>query len=166
MVNTQPYPFRSHSPMRPSILLASLLLAPAVLAAQAHPIVGTWDVSVPAGMRMENGEATPIMAKGSFVFSVVGDSLIGTLKSEPLEGMPPRPASRVAAKLAPGTVTFVSKSEAKLNMGGEEMTRTAVSTWIFEVTGDALKGTVERAIEGVEMAMGGPQPVTGKRAAP
>lgn len=150
--------------MRPSILLASLLLAPAALAAQAHPIVGIWDVSVPAGIRMENGEATPIMGKGSFVFSVVGDSLIGTLKTDPIKGMPQRPASRVAAKLAPGTVTFVSKSEAKLNMGGEEMTRTAVSTWIFEVTGDALKGSVERAIEGIEMPMGGPQPITGTRA--
>jgi hypothetical protein len=152
--------------MRPFVLLSSMLFAPAALAAQSHPLVGTWAVEVPAGMRMENGEATPIMAKGTFVFSVVGDSLIGTLKSEPLEGMPARPASRVAAKLATGTVTFVSRSEAKLNMGGEEITRTAVSTWIFDVSGDTLKGTVERAIEGVEMAMGGPQPITGKRAAP
>lgn len=150
--------------MRPTQLLSALLLLPASLAAQSHPLVGTWDVNVPAGMRMENGEATPIMAKGTLTFSVTGDSLIGMLKTVPLEGQPERPARRMAAKLVTGAVTFVTKSEAKMTMNGEEMTRTSTSTYVFDAADNALKGTVERAIEGLEVQMGGPQAITGTRA--
>ena len=150
--------------MRRPLLLAALLLLPGALAAQSHPLVGTWDVTVPAGMRMENGEATPIMAKGSLTFSVAADSLIGTLKTEPIEGQPERPAKRIAAKLVTGPVTFVSKGEAKMTMNGEEMTRTSISTYVFDVANNALKGTIERAIEGLDVQMGGPQPITGTRA--
>ena len=78
--------------MRRPVLLAAFLLLPGALAAQSHPLIGTWDVNVPAGMRMENGEATPVMAKGTLVFSVAGDSLIGMLKTDPIEGQPARPA--------------------------------------------------------------------------
>ena len=150
--------------MRPPLLLAALLLLPGALAAQAHPLVGAWDVTVPAGMRVENGEATPIIAKGTLTFSVTGDSLIGLLKTEPIEGQPERPAKRIAAKLVSGAVTFVTKSEATLNTNGEEVTRTAVSTYVFDVADNALKGSVERAIEGLDVQMGGPQPITGTRA--
>lgn len=150
--------------MRRPLLLAALLLLPGALAAQSHPLVGTWNVTVPAGMRMENGEATPIMAKGSFAFSVVGDSIIGMLKNDPIEGQPERPAKRVAAKLTAGAVTFVSIGEAKMNMNGEEMVRTSTSTYRFEVDGDTLKGTLDRSIEGLNLDMGGAQPITGTRA--
>lgn len=150
--------------MRRPLLLAALLLLPGALAAQTHPLVGTWDVNVPAGMRMENGEATPIMAKGTLTFTIAGDSLIGMLKTAPIEGQPERPAKRIAAKLAPGAVTFVSKGEAKMTMNGEEMTRTSISTYVFDVADNALKGTIERAIEGLDVMMGGPQPITGTRA--
>jgi hypothetical protein len=115
-------------------------------------------------MRMENGEATPIIAKGTLIFSVTGDSLVGMLKTEPLEGQPERPARRIAAKLVTGPVTFVTKNEAKLNMNGEETVRTATSTYVFDVADNALKGSVERTIEGLEVQMGGPQAITGTRA--
>ena len=150
--------------MRRPLLLAAFLLLPGALAAQSHPLIGTWDVNVPAGMRMENGEATPVMAKGTLVFSVAGDSLIGMLKTDPIEGQPARPAKRIAAKLTTGAITFVSKGEAKMNMNGEEMTRISISTYVFDVANDALKGTVERAIEGLDVQMGGPQAITGTRA--
>lgn len=150
--------------MRRPLLLAALLLLPGALAAQTHPLVGTWDITIPAGMRVENGEATPIMAKGTLTFSVTGDSLIGILKTEPIEGQPVRPAKRIAAKLVTGAVTFVLKTEAKMSMNGEEMTRTAINTYVFDVADTALKGSIDRAIEGLDVDMGGPQPITGTRA--
>jgi hypothetical protein len=145
------------------LLVTALLVMPTLLGAQSHPLVGVWDVQVPAGMRMENGEVTPIMAKGSYTFAIVGDSIIGTLKNDPIEGQPPRPAARVAAKVVAGPVTFATQSEAKMVMNGEEMTRTAYITYVFDVSGDTLKGTVERRIEGVNIMAGGPQPITGTR---
>jgi hypothetical protein len=145
------------------LLVTALLVMPTLLGAQSHPLVGTWDVQVPAGMRMENGEATPIMAKGSYTFAIVGDSIIGTLKNDPIEGQPARPAARVATKVVAGPVTFATQSEAKLNMNGEESTRTAYITYVFEVTGDTLKGSVDRRIEGINMMTMGPQPITGTR---
>lgn len=150
--------------MRRPLLLAALLLLPGALAAQSHPLVGTWNVSVPAGMRIGPEGPTAIMAKGSFAFSVVGDSIIGMLKNDPIEGQPERPAKRVAAKLTAGAVTFVSIGEAKMNMNGEEMVRTSTSTYRFEVDGDTLKGTLDRSIEGLNLDMGGAQPITGTRA--
>jgi hypothetical protein len=58
----------------------------------------------------------------------------------------------------------VDASTATLNTNGEESTRKAVSTYRFEVDGDTLKGTIDRTIEGLDVTMGGPQPITGKRA--
>lgn len=152
--------------MHRPVFLAVLLLLPAALAAQTHPLLGTWDVTVPAGMRMENGVATPVTAKGTLTFTLAADSVIGLLKTIPTDGQPERPAKRLAAKLVTGAVTFVSKDEAKMMMNGEEMTRVAISTYVFEVADDALKGTIERAIEGLNVMMGGPQPITGTRAKP
>ena len=45
-------------------LLALLLTLPGLVAAQSPTLVGSWDVTVPAGVRIENGESTPIFAKG------------------------------------------------------------------------------------------------------
>lgn len=149
--------------MRPTALLPTLFLLPAALAAQAHPLVGDWAVDVPAGMRIQNDEAVPVMAKGTLTVVAEGDSLIATLKLEPHDDQPSRSPTRLAAKVTAGAVTFVSKSEAKMNMNGEETTHIAISTYTFESSGDTLKGTVAREIEGVDLSMGGPQPITGKR---
>ncbi len=150
--------------MRRPALIAALLLLPAALTAQSHPLVGNWNLSLPVGMRVENDEPTVIMGKGTMTVTAVGDSLIATLTMEPFEGRPPRPAARMAAKLAADTVAFSYASTATLNTNGEESTRKAVSTYRFEVDGDTLKGTIDRTIEGLDVTMGGPQPITGKRA--
>jgi hypothetical protein len=151
--------------MRPTVLLSAALLLPGGLAAQAHPLIGRWDVSVPVGKRVENGEAEAVVAKGSLLVTQVGDSLIATLKVTPPEGMPERPATRMASKAGVGAVTFVTRSDAKINMNGEESTHTSVSTWTFTVDSDTLKGSVSRVIEGLPegMGMADPQQVTGKR---
>ncbi len=150
--------------MSHALFAAVLLTFPAALGAQAHPLVGNWDIELPGGMRMENGVVTPIMVKGTLAVVVQGDSLVGTLTAEPTEGRPARPPARLAAKNAPGQIKFSQSSEAKMNMNGEEMTRTMVSVYLFAVDGDALKGTVERHIEGLDdESMAAPMPITGKR---
>ena len=147
--------------MRRVLIAVSALVIPSLLPAQAHPLVGEWKVSVPAGMRVEDGQPTYIMANGAMTVVVAGDSLIATMKMEPMEGRPPRPATRLAAKLAAGKVTFTNSSEAKVNVNGEETTKTAVSTFVLDATGDMLAGTVTREIDGVAGMKD--QPVKGTR---
>jgi hypothetical protein len=106
----------------------------------------------------------PVMMKGKLVVESVGDSLIATLKTEPTADIPERPPLRMATKAAGSPVVFVHKSQATLRMGSEESQRTAISTWTFKADGDSLEGTLERAIEGIEMQMGGPQAFKGTRA--
>lgn len=146
-------------------ILCALVLASSSLAtAQQHPIIGTWEVNYAAGLRMENGAATPMMAAGVLTVVAQGDSLIGELVTTPSATTPARPATRLAAAVTSGAaLVFISHSEARMNMNGEEHTTKVVSTWKLTVTGNALEGTTERSIEGMDMGSGGPQPVTGTR---
>ncbi len=144
-----------------SLIALALAAAPHLVHAQTHPLVGDWSVSMAAGMRIENGEQTIITQKGMMSVAVVGDSIVATLKMEPLEGRPARPASRLAAKLVPGKVVFMDKREATINTNGEEQKVMSTSTFTFDPSGDALNGTVSREIPG--MGGMGAQPITGNR---
>ncbi|MCE9601778.1 MAG: hypothetical protein K8S21_06130 [Gemmatimonadetes bacterium] len=150
----------------PRLALAALLaLSPVVAHAQAHPLAGKWTIEYTGGMRIENGEPTAISAKALLTITEVGDSLVATLHMEPNPNLPPRPDGRFAALKAAGNeVTFKQRSEAKLNMNGEEHTTTAISTWILKVTDDVMTGTLGRELEGMQMELPPPQPVTGRRA--
>ncbi len=143
---------------------ALALMAPGRAEAQASPFVGRWAVEITAGMRIENDEPTALRAKATLAIVETGDSLVATLTIEPNENVPPRPPARfAAAKVAGNAVTFVQRSEARLNANGEERTAWMVSTWALTVTGDALNGTVNREIEGGMGPGMPPQPVTGTR---
>ncbi len=145
-------------------LAALLVAAPFGVQAQAHPIVGAWDIEYAAGMRVENGEPKPVMAKGRMTVVTLGDSLIATVKTVAPEGMPARPDLRLATKAAPGQVTFIYRSQARVNMNGEESVRESVTTWLLDANGDTLTGTMARQISGGELPAGPPQPVKGSRA--
>jgi hypothetical protein len=146
------------------VLAALLALLPLSARAQSHPLAGRWSIEYAAGMRMEDGEATPIVAKALLTIAVVGDSLVATVRMEPNPNLQPRPEARFAALKAEGNeITFVQRSEAKLNMNGEERTAWAISTWSLKADGDLLTGTLGREIEGMVMPMPLPQPVTGRR---
>jgi hypothetical protein len=149
--------------LRISLLSVAVLAFPITLAAQTHPLAGDWTVSLPGGMRVENGEPTPIMQKGTLKVVAEGDSLIATLSTEPIEGRPARPPSRLAAKRVDGKVTFVLRSEARLNLNGEESVRTAISTFVLDANGDVLSGSLEREVEGLSMPSMGAQPISGTR---
>ena len=146
------------------VLAALFALSPLTARAQMSPLVGKWTIEYAGGMRIENGEPTVILAKALLTITEVGDSLVATVRMEPNPDLPPRPESRFAAlKVSGNDVTFKQRSEAKMNMNGEEHTATAISTWILKVDGDVLTGTLGRELEGMEMPMPPPQPVTGRR---
>jgi hypothetical protein len=127
--------------------------------------VGGWQLSYPVGATVENGEVTVLMGTGALNIVAQGDSLIGTLVMDPAQDQPPRPAVRMAARVSTGEATFVSHSEATLNINGEESKAKVVSTWKLTVRGDSLAGTVARTIEGFDSPEGEqpPHPVTGSR---
>ena len=143
-------------------LVIALSLACSTLQAQQHPLVGTWQVTFVAGMSIENGVSTPILGGGTLTIEAQGDSLIGTLVRDPMPGVADRPPARLAGKLGDGAVTLVSESKATINMNGEERQSAVVSTWVLNVNGDSLEGTVARKIEGFN-EMAEPSPVTGSR---
>lgn len=144
-------------------LLTLLALGGSVLQAQDSPFTGTWQLSYPIGMQVENGVATPISGTGVLTVEAVGDSLIATLVTDPVPDMPARPPARLAAKAGAGAVTFVSHASGKASMNGEERDINVVSTWVLTVTGDSIAGTVQRRIEGFEAMGQEPQQVTGTR---
>jgi hypothetical protein len=144
-------------------LLAGFLLAAAPAAAQTHPLVGSWNLRYAAGTRIENGTPTVITGTGKLIVEAQGDSLIARLIPDPIEGGPARPESRMAARTGAGPLVFIQRGTARVNRNGEESEVTSISTWTLEVKGDALEGTVERRLEGMEAPSRGPQPVTGTR---
>lgn len=145
--------------------LCLLVLNTTALAAQQSPFAGTWRLSYPVGATIENGVATSILGAGTLVVTPAADSLFGELNMDPNPELPPRPAQRLAAGATSPEATFVSHTEATLNMNGTESTATVISTWKLTVKGDSLFGTVERVLEGYEAANQPPQTVTGTRQA-
>lgn len=143
--------------------LFTLFVGSVPLSAQSHPLVGVWQVSFAGGMRIENGAPTPILRTGKLTVAIQGDSLIGTLVTDPMPDLPTRPPVRLATKAGPGNATFLQRSKVTINMNGNEQEATSVSTWILAATGDQLEGSVDRKIEGFDGPGGGAQPVTGKR---
>lgn len=148
----------------PHLAVALLACSPLAAQAQSIPLAGKWTIEYAGGMRIENDTQTPIMAKALLTISVVGDSLVATLLMEPNPNLPPRPESRFAAlKVAGNEVVFTQRSEARLNMNGEEHLATAISTWTLKADGDTMSGTLGRRIDGMDVPMPAPQPVTGTK---
>ena len=146
-----------------SSLVVLLTLGSASLHAQQQPLVGAWRVHFQAGMRVENGEATPIFADGTLTVQSTADSLIGTLSTDPTADMPARPPARLAARATTGQATFIAHSKATISVNGAEHDAAVVSTWVLQAKGDSLTGTVSRKIDSPEAGPQEPRPVTGVR---
>ena len=144
-------------------LVLLLTLCHGVLAAQQQPLAGTWQVTFQAGMRIADGEATPIMASGTLTVKPEADSLIGTLVTNPAPDMPERPPVRLAAKASSGEATFTAHGTATINVNGAKHEAAVVSTWVLRARGDSLEGTVERKIDSPEAGPQEPRPVMGVR---
>ncbi len=144
-------------------LVLLLVLGHGALQAQQSPLVGSWKITFPAGMRIEDGVATPIIATGSLTVQPAGDSLIANLATDPAPDMPARPAVRLAAKSGTGEATFIGHSKATINVNGQENEATVVSTWVLQAKGDSLAGTVQRKIDSPHAGPQEPRPVSGVR---
>jgi hypothetical protein len=144
-------------------LILLLLVACASSLAAQQRLVGVWEVSYMAGMRVENGVETSIPGSGVLTITAQGDSLVGELVSNPLPDRPARPPLRLAALAGGKQATFVSRSKATVRRNGAESDVTVISTWTLAAQGDSLRGTVERNLEGFEQGSHGAQPVTGHR---
>ena len=147
-------------------LLATLsfglvLTAPAA-SAQGNPLAGRWTVEYQRGMRNENGEMTPIMGTATLALEQRGDSLVGTLTPAAGDQGNAPPAQPFAAKAGANGATFVVKTQARLNMNGEVVMKDMTLTWELSASGDALSGTMQRAIEGADFPSE-PAPVKGTR---
>lgn len=143
---------------------ALVALSPFAVQSQSSPLIGDWSVEVTAGMRIEDGEPTAIRAKAKLSIVEAGDSLVATLTMEPNPEIGTRPPARFAtAKVMGNAATFVQRGQARMNLNGEESTVTSISTWSLKAEGDAISGTVARAIEGMEMPAMPAQPVSGTR---
>lgn len=147
----------------PPMLAAFIMAGAGPAAAQSHPLVGTWNLRYAAGTRIENGTPTVIHGTGKLMVQLQGDSLIARLIPDPIDGGPGRPEWRMAARTGAGPVVFIQRGVARVNLNGEEKQATSISTWTLDAKGDALEGTVERRLEGMETPTRGPQPVTGTR---
>ena len=139
------------------------MLCSGTLQAQNQSLAGTWLVNFQAGMRIEDGVATPLMGTGTLTVQPAGDSLIGMLATTPGPDMPSRPPMRLAAKASTGEATFIAHSKATINMNGVEHEANVVSTWVLRAKGDSLVGTVARQIDSPDAGPQEPRPVTGTR---
>ena len=125
-----------------AFVLISVFASP--LTAQAHPLVGAWDIVLSAG-----GQGTPYPSStppGRTAFLSVtqqGDSLIGQLMLDPMDGQ--AVPVRMAARIATGDITFENRAPTQPNVGHQGST---VWRWVLNVSGEVLSGTVQRRTEG------------------
>jgi len=148
--------------------IVRFLIAAAVFALLAQPIAaqsplaGTWQVEYERGIRHENGEVTPIMGKAKLTLAQRGDSLVGWLTPEAGDDGQTPPALAFAAQASGASATFTTKSEARVNMNGDVQKVQVTITWDLAASGDALTGTMKRAMAGFDMPTE-PAPLKGTR---
>lgn len=141
--------------------LAIIIAAPALFA-QAHPLAGRWQIDYERGKRIENDEVTVIRGTATLTLELRGDSLVGTfVRPATPEQTAPEPQRFAARPTSTGAV-FVVKTSVTMNMNGEASTHEAVMTWTLDAKGDALEGTMVRAITGMDFPAE-PTPVKGAR---
>ncbi len=151
--------------MRKFLSLLGLFTFPSVAAAQS-PFAGVWCIEYPVSMQIIDGVATAITGTGHVTFAVRGDSLIGQLVTDPVEGeVPPLPL-RLAGLVGRASTVLGSRRDGAINLHGEERPILVVSTWRLTAQRDSLTGTVERRVEGFDVPDQGAQPVKGARQRP
>lgn len=147
--------------------LAALVIVPPQVEAQAssaHPLVGTWAMDLPVGMRIGPEGPEGVRGAGTLVVRQEGDSLIGMLDVAAPEGFPQLPPRRFAGAARSGTVVLERRSSATIQgPSGTENSVPAVTRLSLTVDGARVTGTQDSSVEGL-MAMGAsPQPVAGTR---
>ena len=131
-------------------------------AQQNNPLVGRWSVDYEVGRRMENGDVEAIRGTGQFTIAQSGDSLPVTLQGPARPDGTTPPLATMSARDAAGAITFTQKLQVRINIDGTESFRDAILTWTLQAVGDALKGTLARAMQDAQEMLQ-LSPVTGTR---
>jgi hypothetical protein len=139
-----------------ALLSASALFAHALPAQSASPLVGKWTIEYERGRRIENGEVSSVMGKGTMTVAQQGDSLIATLDLPPRDDGTPVPVMKIVGKNGPDGAVFVQIQKITLNMNGEATTHDAKVTWSMKATGDTLTGSIAREMPMMEPQEPGP----------
>lgn len=132
--------------MIPSVLIAIVTLAPPTA---PHPLEGSWRITYPWHVEIENGVPKPTMESGRMTVTAIGDSLVATIATAPSPILPNGRAVRLAALRGPGPVTFEESGQVTVSTPNGNRTMTDVITWTFEPAGDRLTGTLGRRIVGM-----------------
>lgn len=151
------------SRLRTTVVAAVVAFSAQSVAAQASPLIGTWNIEYERGRRVENDEVTPVMGKGVLTISMKGDSVVAILQAGPRPDGTPSPAATFSGVITAAGAVLVQKQQVRLNLNGEETTRDVTVTWTLKVTGNDLAGSLARDMPGAPMAMD-PSPVKGTRA--
>ena len=130
--------------------------------AQSSPLAGTWRVEYQRGLRNENGEITAIMGTAKLSLEQRGDSLVGQLAPEPGDDGRTPPPIQLAGASRGSSATFHTVSESRINVNDDIRVVKVNITWELTASGDALTGTMQRSIEGMEMPSE-PTPIKGTR---
>lgn len=143
--------------------IAGVAVAPSLVHAQGAPaLLGSWSITYERGRRIENDQVTKVMGEGRLQLAESGDSLLATLAAGPRpDGSVPPPAV-FGGRVAGDSAVFTQKQSVRININGEESTRDIVLTWVLRAKGDALTGTLSRAMPDMAEPPE-PSPVTGTR---
>jgi hypothetical protein len=144
-------------------IVSSLLLA-AILATQPpHPLVGTWEISVPTMIRGDNGP-TSVVLSGRLTVDATADSLVASVAMNAIPGQPAPQAIRVAGVRRDGMVRLAASSSATLSGANGDMSREAKTTYVLDARNDQLSGEILIEVEGVPGIP--PRQITGRRVVP
>lgn len=145
-----------------AVLLALTVGTTPLFAQSAGAIVGKWSIEYERGRRMENGEATSIMGTGTLTIAQQGDSLVATLETPPRPDGTPSPPATIGGKLSGTGAVFLQKQRIRIQMNDEVQTPEITITWTLQASGDALTGTLARALPNAPEPQQ-PSPVKGTR---
>ncbi len=138
------------------LLSASAAVTHALPAQSASPLVGKWTIEFERGRRVEDGQVSSVMAKGTMTVTQQGDSLIATFDLPPRDDGTPVPSMRIVGTDGPQGAVFVQVQKITLNMNGEATTHDAKVTWSMKATGDTLTGSIAREMPMMEPQEPGP----------
>jgi hypothetical protein len=125
-------------------LLGMLVCIPRLVAAQSHPLVGAWNITMSSPPR---GDGNVFTLKALVTVTLVGDSLIATIREEVPAGVPVS-EERFAGAPTGGTVRMSRDFIASMGAGGERVSGKMTSTFWFDVKGDALSGERKLVVPG------------------
>lgn len=142
--------------MRRSLLAAAAAvfaftpLAPHLAKAQSPAaLAGKWSIEYERGRRMENGEATVIMGKGTVTIAAQGDGFAATFESGARPDGSVPPPSTALGTVKGDSVVFVQEQTVTINLNGESREAKVTLTWTFSAAGDTLGGSLARELPGM-----------------